>query len=90
MGKESASSQPRSTARRSAALCCGATSLLGCERFGQTARDVLVKNTGDERLVRYTFFKRLNLNVTQIPRGQADVDSAIFNGGGTRSRLELR
>jgi len=64
--------------------------LLGGARFGETARDVLVQNAGDKRLVRHTFFKRLNLNVAQIAGGQANVAPAIFNGCGTRGSLELR
>ncbi|MDZ7583371.1 MAG: hypothetical protein U0938_00925, partial [Thiobacillus sp.] len=79
-----------STARRNAALCCGATGLLGGTRLCQPTCNVLMKNAGDERLVWHTFFKCLDLNVAQIARGQADIDSAIFNGRSARCGLEFR
>ena len=59
-------------------------------RLGQAARNVLVKNAGDECLIRHTFFKRLNLNVTQIARGQAYVDPAILYSRSARGCLEFR
>jgi hypothetical protein len=49
-----------------ATVCDGACSALGAGSFHQTASDVLVQHTGDERLVRNAFLKRLNLNVTQV------------------------
>ncbi|MDP2252891.1 MAG: hypothetical protein Q8J60_01805, partial [Thiobacillus sp.] len=79
-----------STSRHNAALCCGATGLLGGTRLCQPTRNVLVKHAGDERLVWHTFFKCLDLNVAQIVRGQADVDSAIFNGRSACCCLEFR
>ena len=78
------------TARRSAALCCRATRLLGGARFSQTARDVLVKNAGNKHLVQHAFFKCPDLNVAQVAGGQTDIDPAILNGCGTRGCLELR
>lgn len=63
--------------------------MLGGAWLGQTARNVLVENAGDKGLVRHAFFKRLDLNVTQIAGGQADVDPAILNGCGTRGCFEF-
>jgi hypothetical protein len=48
-----------------------------------------VQHARDQRLIRHTLFERPDLNVTQVARGQADVDPAILDGRGARRRLEL-
>jgi len=50
----------------------------------QPAGDVLVKHTGNERLIRHPFLHRLDLNVPKVASGQSDVDSLILGRGGAR------
>ena len=57
--------------------------------FGKAARDVLVQNARDDRLVRHAFFKRFDLNVTQVAGRQANVDAPILDARRACSRLEL-
>jgi hypothetical protein len=58
--------------------------LFGRARLGQAAGDVLVKNAGNERLVRHTLFKRPDLDIAQITGGKADIDPAILDARSAR------
>lgn len=53
------------TVRRNPALGRGAPWLLAGVRLGRAARDVLVKNAGNERLLGHAFLKGLDLSIAQ-------------------------